>query len=508
MPTFVDKLKNIFQTAKPTPSASAYSQELRSQNIQALLRAGGNRDEDSTVDAYDRHVYRSILHDLYRKDATLRSVVDRIATAVVGSGIYPQAKTSSQEWNKEGEAYFNNWSLICDARQRAVLVDIQKQMVIAKLLDGSFGMILTDSYQLQTIEAGRLLTPNNLRDANFISDGIKLNKNGIAVGYYVAKRGKDGRPDADLTEFVLAPYYIHCYEQKRPDMIHGQPDLAPVVETLTKLDRLSRATIQKANIEASNALAILSKQQASIQIKNLGDKNVTGEPNRNVAGNTQIEKTDIGTIWRLKPDEDVKFLEGKTPHETYATFRKELIRSICSAVGISYEFALLDFTASNGDRSGLLLTQKSIEGYQNWIARYMRRIWNWRIAAAIKNGELSPAPLDANGVSEWYKVEWQYPDFSWVLDPNRESVNNQINYAMGTTTIADIVHKQGQEVEDVLARKAKEISLAHRLAQEENKLNKGETALTWRDIIAPTTAGLVSTAQTQADQAAKGAGKE
>lgn len=138
----------------------------------------------------------------------------------------------------------------------------------------------------------------------------------------------------------------------------------------------------------------------------------------------------------------------------------------------------------------------------------MRRIWNWRIAAAIKNGELSPAPLDANGVSEWYKVEWQYPDFSWVLDPNRESVNNQINYAMGTTTIADIVHKQGQEVEDVLARKAKEISLAHRLAQEENKLNKGETALTWRDIIAPTTAGLVSTAQTQADQAAKGAGKE
>ena len=286
-------------------------------------------------------------------------------------------------------------------------------------------------------------------------------------------------------------------------MVHGQPDLAPVVDTLTKMDRLSRATITKANIEANNALIILTKD-ASGQIKNLGDKNITPEQNKNVAGKTQIERTDIGTIWRLQPDEDIKYPASVTPHETYQTFRRELIRSICAAVGVSYEFAMLDFTGSNGDRSGLLLTQKSIENYQDWVARYMRRLWNWRIAAAIKNGDLAPAPVDANKVSEWYKVEWQYPDFSWVLDPNRESINNQINYGMGTTTLGDIVHKQGQDIEDVLTRKAQEISLAHKLAKQTNEENSGETAVTWRDLIGPTVPGLVTSAQTNADQQAAG----
>lgn len=206
----------------------------------------------------------------------------------------------------------------------------------------------------------------------------------------------------------------------------------------------------------------------------------------------------MGSIWRTKENEKVELIQGKTPHSTYDVFHKSLIREIASALGLSYEFLTLDFS-SNQDARGLLLVHNSIKAYQKWIINsWLQRVWNWRIAKFVKEGAIKSAPLDARGVSEFYKVRYELPAYEWTETANEVS-DNEKEFAMGVTNLSRIAKKKGDEIEDILGEKAKEISLAHKLAKEANEANGGETNIVWRDLISPSIAGLINKEQTKAD---------
>jgi hypothetical protein len=75
------------------------------------------RDEDSlTGQDGTRETIRLKSVNL-RRNTMLAGVCDRIASFAMGtSGLLPQARTSSEDWNRAAESFWGEWSKVCDIR--------------------------------------------------------------------------------------------------------------------------------------------------------------------------------------------------------------------------------------------------------------------------------------------------------------------------------------------------------------------------------------------------------
>jgi capsid protein len=210
------------------------------------------------------------------------------------------------------------------------------------------------------------------------------------------------------------------------------------------------------------------------------------------------EKVFNGMVKRLKDGEELNVVESKTPSSVFPTYSELLIRMIGVAVSLPYEFLFLDFSKGSysSSRAGLIQAYRTFRAEQQWLtSRKMQRLWNWRIAKAVKAGEISRPPV-VNGVSEWYKVEWSYPEFAWV-DPQSEAQSKMLEYNMGATTLTDICQQKGKDYDDQLEIKADEIRKASIKAQELNK--ELGTNLTYVDFISTNIPGAKATVQPAVD---------
>jgi capsid protein len=143
---------------------------------------------------------------------------------------------------------------------------------------------------------------------------------------------------------------------------------------------------------------------------------------------------------------------------------------MASALCIPYEFLVLDFKQGSfsASRAALLTTYRTFSSWQSWIIEnLMQRLWNWRIAKAIKNGELPSAPVDRRGYSQCYRVQWSTPRYDWI-DPQAEAIKNIYNVALGVDSISSVAAAKGEDVEDVMKQKAKDYLYAARNVVETN----------------------------------------
>jgi capsid protein len=152
-------------------------------------------------------------------------------------------------------------------------------------------------------------------------------------------------------------------------------------------------------------------------------------------------------------------------------------------MSIPYQFLIMDFGDGSlgSNRVALMQTYRTFENWQAWLVdRFLQRLWNWRIAKAIKSGELPPAPVDKRGFSEWYRVTWVPPEYSWI-DPQKEAAANLAEFKLGISSISSFARKRGKDGEDVMREKLEDMASAARLAREINQ--RDGTNFTWRDVI-------------------------
>lgn len=445
------------------------------------------KDEDRMVGEHDKKQLRMRCRNLQRNSSTAKGIIERFSDNVVGSGITPQAKTSDPAWNDEAEEFFHNWGKIADSRGRVSFREMQKLTIEERLVSGDVGYVMTSNGQLQPIEGERILTPEKKGIKNTV-DGIKYGSLGNPVGYYVFKRGENGCVDAGQDGYSLVPRenFIFCMKPVRFDQGRGIPDFAPIINDLQYVDEIQRATLEKCQMDAYKAWFIGSEN--SVGPGNLGARNST----KGVDARTYEKQLSGQTIYG-NPGDRVESLASNTPNPQYVAFMEQSLRQIGAALGLPYEFILLDFSKGSysSSRAALLQTYRTFTDWQEWLTQaFLQRVWNWRIAKAIKEGKLSPAPLDDKGVSEWYKVEWSFPEFGWV-DPQNEAQANLLEWQLGTNTVTQMNRKKGRDVEDVFDEKAKEIAYAEVAARKAGEIVDGLN-LSWRDIISAQIPGQTS----------------
>ena len=121
----------------------------------------------------------------------------------------------------------------------------------------------------------------------------------------------------------------------------------------------------------------------------------------------------------------------------------------------------------------ILLYQQTVEAEQRDLFPILSRLWRWKVANWIADGEFDYDPERQDP----FNVRWQPPSFRWV---NRAAqVKADAAYLnMGAQSLDDIAATFGTDAQTVLERKAKNIKTAKRLAEEYGISE-------WRDLFNP-----------------------
>ena len=458
----------------------------------AVSRGARQVDEDTQVTKWGRDRLRLECYDLYRNNAVVRGVVERFADNVVGTGIVPQAQTDDDAWNDQAEAFWREWVKVADARQRVPLRILQRQVVSARMLAGESFFLMTDGGQIQPIDADRIVTPHDKTADPTIIDGVKVSATGIIMGYYIANRGQGGVIDPTKTQYQEARNVIHCSSPFRADQIRGIPELAPIITTLADMKQLGHLTIQKAKLDAQNGRLVTTDDGAA-KIGKLGPRTAPGSGTASDRGQVYENVGDIQLTY-LRPGEKTEGIASVTPNATYVPFIEHLLLLCGSALSMPREMLVLDFRAASfsSNKAAMAQTYRTFVNWHSWECEcFLQRLWNWRIAKAINDGQLPAPPTeDRNGVavSQWYKVEWSQPDYSY-LDPEA-SVDAAIKqYNFGAAGVSSFTRRKGRETKDTFREKVRNMVEAQEAAEWANKRKPGMN-LAWTDVIYSMTVGM------------------
>jgi capsid protein len=142
--------------------------------------------------------------------------------------------------------------------------------------------------------------------------------------------------------------------------------------------------------------------------------------------------------------------------------------------------------------------------WHDWITRQLlQRVWNWRIAMAIKQREIKPAPLDNNGRSQWSQVRWSIGEMGWV-DPNKEITAYRDAWNVCKESLDDLARKEGSTRDLKIKKKQEDIRAAIRAALDiEQEFKERNIRVSWDQIINAGVPGVMTSGQTLSVQAGK-----
>jgi len=439
----------------------------RYRTMQAFGRSRSG-SEESAVSSFDRVKLMLEGADLFRNNSVVSGAINRFADYAVCFGLPPTALSSSPEWNARAEAWWNDvYVNTADFRQQGDLYDLQKLTLTSRLWAGGCGFIMLSNGQIEPIEYERIQTPSEYKTAPLVTQGVRRTSQGIVVGYYICNR-KGGRSvDTSSHRYVKAENFIHCYKPWRFDQLLGVPDIAPLIEAVRDHDETSNYILNKIKNEAMRLVAFTRKDGGGA-----GNAGFRGMTKTDENGKKRdVLKQEWGMEFNLPSGDTMDLVEGKTPGSGSIEYLEQTLRIISACFGVPYEFLLLIFKEGSYSthRAASLHASHAFQISTDWLAkRFLNHLWQWRIAKAIKDGTLPPAPVDANGVSEWWKVEWIEPYFE-SLDPDKQAGGDKTNLEIGLQSVTNIVKGQGrrrqqvwQEISEELADAAKRVE-AHNL---------------------------------------------
>lgn len=421
-------------------------------------------DEDKMiVDDGTLELMRQKAINLRRNFGVTSGVCDRIASFAIGStGLRPQALTSNDKWNSMAEDWWNYiYSPECDARGRISMWQMQWQAVsLRPVMGGVYWHILSNG-KVRPIEPERIRNPKNITDQAGVTDGVKVNPvTGEILGYWVHERDKDGGfSGAHAERFVEAANIIPVIRPPwRPDQIREVPDFGAIIPHLSDISDANKHTL--------NTLKNQSKMFGWLQT-NGGNVPLPRGSDRSV-GERKRFKLDSLEVVTLNNNETMNMSASPTPSSTHVPYMQMQYGLASGGIDYPYEFFTLDFTKCDYSRmkAVLLLVNKASRNWQSWLAEPLTRLWNWRIAMAIHNGDLPPAPMGADGKSEWRLIDWQAPEELWI-DRQELIQADMLEYQMRQTSMSQCARRRGKDYSDILRQQARDYKTEEQIAEEE-----------------------------------------
>lgn len=380
--------------------------------------------------------------DLIRNNSYAQRGVQSIVSNVVGAGIMANIKGKTKLQTKRINDAWKEWSnsTLCDSvghnnfyslqslavrsmvERGEVLVvkEIQNKGMTLKLLESDFIASHLDS----GYAFGKMIDST--------VQGVEIDGNGKVVAYNLYKTHPGELSASTETIKVSAENVMHVFRQDRPGQLRGVSWFAPVIRILNDLNEYQQATLVGRKIGACFAAFITTNDgEATLSAADLKTKRETEN------------MLNPGSIRYLGQGESVH-LATPPKVDGYTEYVNQMLRSVASGLGISYESLTSDYSQVNysSGRMAHIEFRKNVEHWQfnilipSFCDPAFKHFLQW---CAIVKG----IPVD--GVS----VEWIPPAPS-MIDPEKEFAAMAKGVRNGFISYPKAVRQFGYEPDEML----------------------------------------------------------
>jgi capsid protein len=425
------------------------------------------RDEESLVQDGTRELIRLKLSDLRRNNPVVAGVGLRMARFLVGPhGVNPQLHTTDKAWNKSAEQFWSDYGKSCDSRGRLDMRAIQALAVSLRPVHGGIYLERLANGQVRPIECERIRQPIDGKRQREFNDGVKIDHaTGRILQYCIHARDEFGafgasREVSYRSADVMMPFTAPPW---RLDQVRELPDLAPIVPALQDVGEMLKYTLNTAKSQ-SELVAFLKKGSA-------GPSNMMprGRTIETAGGKRQTWDMEWGQVMEGQPGDDLVMLTSASPGANHMPYVDFWLKLCAAAMDFPYEFLSLDFSKADWSRMRgiLLMINHALRPHQARLADWMNNWWAWRVGReCLQGGALYPCPVDARGIPEYMRVEWQSPEELW-LDRQETAQADILEYGLGQTTLAKAAKRHGVgDLHDILVEKAKELQDARQIEKD------------------------------------------
>lgn len=434
---------------------------------------GANHVDQDTLPVLE--AARAGSRDMWMNTPIAVAALKRMRTNVVGFGLSLQARpdrkflkledTAADEWEANTEREFNLWaeSKDCDVRRTSTFRELQAIALLATLMSGDCFALLPSvprkgmpyDLRVQLLEADTVSNPATEQERKEFAGGIRTDVWGAPVEYFFRSEPQNtsifslsygtsfSKYSSMLGTWKGVPAFgaksgrrnvLHMFEVDRPGQRRGVPFLAPVLETLKQLTRLTEAELMAAVV--TSYLTVFVKNVPSTNAFNPGFAPsasvldpATQPGGAGVAAATRPDDANLyqlgnGSIVKLAKDQDISTVDPKRPNGLYADFFEAICKQIGASLEIPHEILLQVFGSSySASRAALLEGIKFFSRWQDWeVTNFCQPTYEeWLTEAVIKGRVVAPGFLEDPAYrAAWCGTEW-HGQGTGQLDPLKET---------------------------------------------------------------------------------------
>lgn len=366
--------------------------------------------------------------------------------------------TPLESANNMVERAFEDWSQkgVCEVTGRFSFRDVQHLLLANVARDGEFLVKeITDpalpfGYGIQVLSPEMLDDQYNdrLQNGNTVVMGVELDKYRRPIAYHLKPEGV-GIGDAVSPrdrERVPAEQMIHGFVPESSVQTRGISWMATAVLKMRMLGEYEIAALTKARVGATN-LGFLAP---SIEFAQGG----MGSGQEDAAGNTVVNVEPMG-VTNLDPGTAFTPWNNEYPTQQFEPFTKAVLRSIASALDVSYTSLSGDLsdTSYSSARVGLLDERESYRDRQEWFVDvFLKRVFRSWLEMANMGGKVS---FPVSKFEKFAKAKWIGRRWAWV-DPQKDITASILEIENNLATKADYLSEQGRDLSDVFKQRKRE----------------------------------------------------
>lgn len=371
-------------------------------------------------------------------NALAASGVEAWVSALVGTGIKPQATHTNQPVRQALNLAFENWTDDADADGLTDFYGLQAIMARRVVIDGeAFGLLVNRDGRLSVrlVDAEQVDPSLNreLGEGKRIVQGIEFDATGRRVAYHVLPE----RPGMPFGYLALTPTrvpaadVVHMFRPEAPGQVRGISWFAPVLLRIADLDSWRDAQLIRQKVAAMLTAFVT-------------DMNGTGTPFEPDGRGNLLGGLEPGTIKFLDPNQDVKFSTPAGIGAEVIDFAKITEREIAVGLGVPATLLTGDLSDVNYSsiRAGLVEFRRRVEALQHGVLSFqiVRPIWRRWAMLEVLSGRVTgtvEAALPMKSIT---------PKQAWV-DPTKDVRAELDAIAGGLMSRREAVTSRGVDIE-------------------------------------------------------------
>jgi lambda family phage portal protein len=423
---------------------------------------------------------------LYRNSGWAMGGVDKRVDAVVGPRIWLRAKPDfaamgqsaewAARWAMQVESMFRLWGtsvrFLCDVERHDHFGGLVRLSYYHYVLDGE--ALISIQFRerggplatcLQVFDPDRLSNPDGRPNDRNLRDGVVLDDDGAAIGYWIRNSHPD---DVGGTDFAAQkwtyfpresstgrPLMVHVFDKKRAHQRRAVGRLASVMGRMKMLENYDKTELQAAVVNATFGLFARTQRSSTDVAASLAP---AGDDDENEALESfragwydRADLTFNGARVAVLPDGDtLDTIAATRPATNFQAYQRAVLNSIAAALGISGEQLSNEWNGINYSNARTLLNE-IWRGLLSDRHLFTSKLCTPVYAAVLEEAIARDLVEVPGGKVMFYVMRDALCQCDWIgpgrgyIDPLKEINAAQLRISTGVSNLPDEAAEQGND---------------------------------------------------------------